>query len=413
MSKAFPISKDKVVINCLKDKPRGEYMGNTPSDITGYVICDGKDGKRIFEVALKDFVYCDDGWWRAVDFQRELPGGDQVSAITSDLKKKLAPLKNGNITEIYTQFVTEPIRNGEGMKTYHAFMRTKADKKFTVAALAVNPTEVFEVVKTLIEKEQPDELIFALNRDLKRPRGIDLKYKKMLTVFKYTGPGKGSWEIFVIPFEGKEVSEPIKDNHEWNDKLMREIRIAGLTDIVPNAGDPVKDLMSNLGGFGMSVKSGEKINFRDGANLLDILNGDERDPDKVNGKLAYLDKIKIESSYENEKGFFYEGNIQTDKLSPGIKLILDKFKIDINNMSETLNFVKEALMIDISIVDAGDGYFRGIAKGCIKDHPQDLVENFPKRRSKTRAYLESVEIVLEASVRSVIQRILKDKDFGI
>jgi hypothetical protein len=395
-----PNPKDKVVINCLKKKPKGIFLGKTPDNNSGYVLCDTEDGKQMFQVKLKDFVFCDDGWWRAVDFDKELPGGDQVSDIVTKLEERLAPLKNGggDTTEIYTKFVTEPIKNGEGLKAYHAFMRTTEGKKFTVAALSIYPHEVFDVVKMLIAKEQPNELIFCLDRDLKRPRGIDPKWKKILTMYKYTGPGKGQWETFLIPFTGKEVGEPIRDNVEWNDKLEREIRLAGLADIKPNKG--------SLDGLMIPGLKGSTMAMRAGSSDEGIKVNAAEEIKSANVGLAYFDKIKIETWNENENGFFYEGQIQKDKLDKGVQLILDRFNLDINNVDQMKKFIKETFLLDVSIKTEANGYYRGVVEGP-KDaqFPEGLNKAFPMRRSKTRAFLEVIETLLAVGIMAAIKDI--------
>lgn len=367
--KNMEIKKDqKIIINCLEGKPHGKIIeaGESTSII--------EMSDKLLEVENKDILEGPNGTLIAVDFTKELTNTSQqirhgnmpdhevrsanmIAKMISDKMDKNGPPENLD-EEIYTKFITTSI-NSEG-NIYPSPVMILNAAHMGIAALGLSKQkELTEAIRAIIADQRPEQIMFGFDR-INKGHGVDAKYKSLFTIFYKSGD---NWKYGVLGYNSQEDNSGKIDwdNKYWVEKMQVEMK---------------RDGFIKVANVKKNVSTGKNIGT------------------------ALQKKITIFDYYETEEnGFFYEGIINPEMVSKDVISFLKKKKLDINKIEDVLKMLQ------------GMGYdfkFSQNEKGFYDLNIASLKISLTERRSKTRIYLEALELLGSTGKLKIEKKKIKD-----
>lgn len=338
----------KAIIYCLSGKPEGTIISIGEKNVVVEIE------RGTMTVDKEDIIEGDGGVLKVLNYvsinEKE----------TNDGGKKM-PKEVANFVDNMMDTVEDAMKDKDEKGLYHVFMTftrksmeesgkifpfpcmfEMEGKKIAMAGLALPMPQLYSAASGLVLKEKPIELIFGSVVDnMKTKGGIDPKYKNVLCVFRMK---RGKWMYGVLGFNGKadiQNREPDWNNQFWTERMRAQL------------------------GAGGAIEIKEKIGT------------------------AYSGKITITKWRESHKGYFYEGDVNIDKLDEKTQ----KFIKDNNlNMKLGDKEVRGSIMkffedqnMKLEFMDTGEGFFNLVVsnKGFV----------FTDKRSKSRAILEAIETI--------------------
>lgn len=220
------------------------------------------------------------------------------------------------------------------------------DGKTNMLALALDPEQSYETVRQQAGEDYT-ELLFGLDRHNAEDQGVDMKYKSVFTFAHYVD---GEWSYGVLPYNDKSsIGEILWENDFWTKTMQRELKLFGFID--PD------------------------------------------ESDKIIGN-AYVNKLHVTHIRNSQTGQKYEGTVNVANLSPDVQDFLQENNLNINDRTSTCKwFAERGVQFEFSREDMG--FWTLKAAGGI----------FPARSSRSKAYIEGVEVATRKLIKSKISQI--------